>query len=148
MRLGAKEAKPSALFSNPSSASHTHPIHPIHDSDKTSGTRILADLVKNEGFGAFFKGLTPKLVVIGPKLVFSFTVAQVRACVCACIQTNEADCSVATCATTKYFQSSLYQNLIKSTPCFPNKPRTTHNSNSWATSRASSEKRTRALPPE
>jgi hypothetical protein len=44
--------------------------------DKTSGTRILADLVKNEGFGAFFKGLTPKLIIIGPKLVFSFTVAQ------------------------------------------------------------------------
>jgi hypothetical protein len=44
--------------------------------DKTSGTRILADLVKNEGFGAFFKGLTPKLIVIGPKLVFSFTIAQ------------------------------------------------------------------------
>jgi len=32
--------------------------------------------VKNEGFGAFFKGLTPKLIVIGPKLVFSFTIAQ------------------------------------------------------------------------
>ena len=32
--------------------------------------------MKKEGFGAFFKGLTPKLVVIGPKLVFSFTVAQ------------------------------------------------------------------------
>jgi hypothetical protein len=45
-------------------------------SDKTSGTRILGDLVKNEGFGAFFKGLTPKLIVIGPKLVFSFTIAQ------------------------------------------------------------------------
>lgn len=44
--------------------------------DKTSGTRILADLVKKEGFGAFFKGLTPKLIVIGPKLVFSFTIAQ------------------------------------------------------------------------
>lgn len=71
---------------------HTHtpqPIHPLnhspflpqrpamYDSDKTSGTRILTDLVKNEGLGAFFKGLTPKLVVIGPKLVFSFTVAQV-----------------------------------------------------------------------
>jgi hypothetical protein len=32
--------------------------------------------VKKEGFGAFFKGLTPKLAVVGPKLVFSFTVAQ------------------------------------------------------------------------
>lgn len=26
--------------------------------------------------GAFFKGLTPKLIVVGPKLVFSFTIAQ------------------------------------------------------------------------
>jgi len=56
--------------------------HVIHNertnSDKTSGTRILLDLVKKEGPGAFFKGLTPKLIVIGPKLVFSFTVAQVR----------------------------------------------------------------------
>jgi hypothetical protein len=32
--------------------------------------------MKNEGFGAFFKGLTPKLMIVGPKLVFSFTIAQ------------------------------------------------------------------------
>jgi hypothetical protein len=38
--------------------------------------RIVTDLISKEGFGAFFKGLTPKLVVVGPKLVFSFTVAQ------------------------------------------------------------------------
>lgn len=41
-----------------------------------SGVSIMVNLVKNEGFGAFFKGLTPKLAVVGPKLVFSFTVAQ------------------------------------------------------------------------
>lgn len=41
-----------------------------------SGVSILKNLVKNEGVGGFFKGLTPKLLVIGPKLVFSFTVAQ------------------------------------------------------------------------
>lgn len=45
-------------------------------SDKTSGFTILSDMVKKEGFGAFFKGLTPKIIVVGPKLVFSFTVAQ------------------------------------------------------------------------
>ena len=44
--------------------------------DKTSGMKILIDMVKNEGFGAFFKGLTPKLLVVGPKLIFSFTIAQ------------------------------------------------------------------------
>eukprot|EP00542_Grammatophora_oceanica_P015612 CAMPEP_0194027236 /NCGR_PEP_ID=MMETSP0009_2-20130614/1408_1 /TAXON_ID=210454 /ORGANISM="Grammatophora oceanica, Strain CCMP 410" /LENGTH=325 /DNA_ID=CAMNT_0038666215 /DNA_START=21 /DNA_END=998 /DNA_ORIENTATION=- len=41
-----------------------------------SGVSIIAKLIRNEGFGAFFKGLTPKLLVVGPKLVFSFTVAQ------------------------------------------------------------------------
>ena len=41
-----------------------------------SGVSIITNLLKNEGTGAFFKGLTPKLMVVGPKLVFSFTVAQ------------------------------------------------------------------------
>jgi len=41
-----------------------------------SGVVILRNLVKNEGFGAFFKGLTPKVIVVGPKLIFSFTIAQ------------------------------------------------------------------------
>jgi hypothetical protein len=41
-----------------------------------SGMSIISNLIKNEGPGAFFKGLTPKLMVVGPKLVFSFTVAQ------------------------------------------------------------------------
>jgi hypothetical protein len=44
--------------------------------DKTGGITILTKMVKEEGFGAFFKGLTPKLLVVGPKLVFSFTIAQ------------------------------------------------------------------------
>ncbi|KAI9359742.1 mitochondrial carrier domain-containing protein [Pilaira anomala] len=41
-----------------------------------SGLKIIKDLIKNEGFGGFFKGLTPKILVVGPKLIFSFTVAQ------------------------------------------------------------------------
>mmetsp|Transcript_32110 Transcript_32110/g.49654 ORF Transcript_32110/g.49654 Transcript_32110/m.49654 type:complete len:323 (-) Transcript_32110:36-1004(-) len=41
-----------------------------------SGISILRKLVKNEGAGGFFKGLTPKLLVVGPKLIFSFTIAQ------------------------------------------------------------------------
>lgn len=41
-----------------------------------SGFRILSNMVKNEGFGSFFKGLTPKLLMTGPKLVFSFWLAQ------------------------------------------------------------------------
>ncbi|KAI7904392.1 mitochondrial carrier domain-containing protein [Cokeromyces recurvatus] len=41
-----------------------------------SGFKIVKDLIKYEGFGGFFKGLTPKILVVGPKLIFSFTVAQ------------------------------------------------------------------------
>ena len=41
-----------------------------------SGFRILSNMAKNEGFTSFFKGLTPKLLMTGPKLVFSFWLAQ------------------------------------------------------------------------
>lgn len=41
-----------------------------------SGFTILKNMFKNEGITAFFKGLTPKLLTTGPKLVFSFTLAQ------------------------------------------------------------------------
>ncbi|OLY83582.1 Mitochondrial GTP/GDP carrier protein 1 [Smittium mucronatum] len=41
-----------------------------------SGFYILREMLKNEGFGALFKGLVPKILVVGPKLIFSFTVAQ------------------------------------------------------------------------
>jgi len=44
--------------------------------DPKSGFRIVADLFATEGVGALFKGLAPKLLTVGPKLVFSFTVAQ------------------------------------------------------------------------
>jgi len=44
--------------------------------DTRSGFRVVSELVKEEGAHAFFKGLTPKIGLIGPKLVFSFTVAQ------------------------------------------------------------------------
>lgn len=47
---------------------------PFHSPE--SGASIVVNLVRHEGFGAFFKGLTPKLLVVGPKLVFSFTIAQ------------------------------------------------------------------------
>eukprot|EP00970_Alexandrium_tamarense_P018535 scaffold13347_cov188-Alexandrium_tamarense.AAC.4 len=41
-----------------------------------SGVTIFKRLIQNEGVGGLFKGLTPKLLVVGPKLIFSFTVAQ------------------------------------------------------------------------
>lgn len=41
-----------------------------------TGMTILRDLLRKEGVGALFKGLVPKVLVVGPKLVFSFTIAQ------------------------------------------------------------------------
>jgi hypothetical protein len=37
---------------------------------------IIREMIRTEGVGAFFKGLTPKILVVGPKLVFSYTLAQ------------------------------------------------------------------------
>ncbi|KAI8874222.1 mitochondrial carrier [Ramicandelaber brevisporus] len=41
-----------------------------------SGVNILKNMLRVEGTRSLFKGLTPKLLVVGPKLIFSFTVAQ------------------------------------------------------------------------
>ena len=60
---------------------------------KVSGVTVMKDLLKHEGPSALFKGLTPKvgrcirsvlepsltvlqILVVGPKLVFSYTLAQ------------------------------------------------------------------------
>lgn len=42
----------------------------------TRGVTIVRDLLRDEGATALFKGLTPKILVVGPKLVFSYTIAQ------------------------------------------------------------------------
>ena len=41
-----------------------------------NGLKIVKDMVKHEGAGSFFKGVIPKVGSIGPKLTFSFTIAQ------------------------------------------------------------------------
>lgn len=41
-----------------------------------SGLQILKELLRKEGPTALFKGLVPKVLIVGPKLVFSFTIAQ------------------------------------------------------------------------
>ncbi|KAI9787358.1 MAG: hypothetical protein M1816_007644 [Peltula sp. TS41687] len=41
-----------------------------------SGFRIVSSMARNEGLMSFFKGLVPKLLMTGPKLVFSFWLAQ------------------------------------------------------------------------
>ena len=41
-----------------------------------SGTEIIRNILKNEGPQAFYKGLLPKVAVIGPKLILAYTMAQ------------------------------------------------------------------------
>nr|XP_031858719.1 uncharacterized protein CI109_005813 [Kwoniella shandongensis]KAA5525791.1 hypothetical protein CI109_005813 [Kwoniella shandongensis] len=43
---------------------------------QVGGVTIIRDMIRQEGVGSFFKGLTPKILVVGPKLVFSYTLAQ------------------------------------------------------------------------
>lgn len=44
--------------------------------DAQSGFKIVSNMMRHEGPSAFFKGLVPKLLMTGPKLVFSFWLAQ------------------------------------------------------------------------
>jgi len=44
--------------------------------DAESGFKIISRMARQEGPTAFFKGLVPKLLMTGPKLVFSFWLAQ------------------------------------------------------------------------
>jgi hypothetical protein len=41
-----------------------------------SGMAIIKNMYIQEGIGGFFKGAIPKVAVVGPKLIFSFTLAQ------------------------------------------------------------------------
>ncbi|KAI5368317.1 Putative mitochondrial carrier domain superfamily [Septoria linicola] len=43
---------------------------------KKSGLKIVSDMARQEGLSSFFKGLVPKLLMTGPKLTFSFWLAQ------------------------------------------------------------------------
>jgi len=40
-----------------------------------TGRELIKELHRTEGYGAYFKGLTPKFLSVGPKLVFSFTLS-------------------------------------------------------------------------
>ena len=44
---------------------------------KARAVQVARDILANEGPGAFWKGIVPKILTIGPKLTFSFTIAQV-----------------------------------------------------------------------
>jgi len=65
----------SILFSSPMDVIKTR-IQNKPFGVKLDGMKYIGDLMKDEGPGAFFKGVVPKLGLIGPKLVFAFTIAQ------------------------------------------------------------------------
>jgi len=44
--------------------------------DPLTGSSIVKSMIKNEGIGSFCKGLVPKALVLGPKLIFAFSVTQ------------------------------------------------------------------------
>ncbi|KAJ3031984.1 UNVERIFIED_CONTAM: hypothetical protein HDU68_009085 [Siphonaria sp. JEL0065] len=46
------------------------------DAGRVSGIELLKNLIKNEGLWALTKGVVPKMIASGPKVAFSFTVAQ------------------------------------------------------------------------
>ncbi|KAI9348620.1 mitochondrial carrier family putative [Obelidium mucronatum] len=46
------------------------------DSRRVSGIELFKTLIKNEGVWALTKGVVPKMIASGPKVAFSFTVAQ------------------------------------------------------------------------
>lgn len=68
-------ASASILISQPLDVIKTRVQSRPFDSPE-SGMTVIRNLLKNEGVGALFKGVIPKLSIVGPKLVFSFTVAQ------------------------------------------------------------------------
>eukprot|EP00744_Colponema_vietnamica_P020997 GILI01029922.1.p1 GENE.GILI01029922.1~~GILI01029922.1.p1 ORF type:complete len:205 (+),score=81.90 GILI01029922.1:292-906(+) len=44
--------------------------------EHVSGAKVIADIAKQEGVGAFFKGLSPKVIASAPKLVFAYTMTE------------------------------------------------------------------------
>jgi len=65
----------SITFSAPMDVIKTRIQNKPFDSPE-SGGQIIRKLLTQEGPQALFKGLVPKILVVGPKLVFSFTIAQ------------------------------------------------------------------------
>jgi len=44
--------------------------------DKITSGQVVRSIMREEGFGAFFKGLTPKITASAPKLVFAYTATE------------------------------------------------------------------------
>ena len=44
--------------------------------ERMSGWQVFTSTVRCEGFSAFYKGITPKIITSAPRLVFSYTMTQ------------------------------------------------------------------------
>jgi hypothetical protein len=51
-------------------------VQRLNFESQQTGASILRNTLLKEGPGAFFKGMTPKLLVVGPKLMFAYTTSQ------------------------------------------------------------------------
>lgn len=65
----------SVVVSSPMDVIKTRVQNRSFDSTET-GSQVVRQLLQKEGFSALFKGLIPKVFVVAPKVIFSFTVAQ------------------------------------------------------------------------
>lgn len=45
--------------------------------ERVSGIEIIRNMIRNEGASSFFKGFTPKVLIVGPKLIFAYTSANI-----------------------------------------------------------------------
>eukprot|EP00032_Breviata_anathema_P001146 JZ551801.1.p3 GENE.JZ551801.1~~JZ551801.1.p3 ORF type:complete len:99 (+),score=50.92 JZ551801.1:267-563(+) len=66
----------SLIVSSPMDVVKTR-IQQTNFGESQSALKIAGKMLAHEGPQAFFKGITPKLLTVGPKLVFSFTIAPV-----------------------------------------------------------------------
>jgi len=65
----------SLLVSSPFDVIKTRVQNRNFDS-QVRGIDVLRELLRNEGPSAFYRGITPKLMTVGPKLMFSYAISQ------------------------------------------------------------------------
>ncbi|KAL8868070.1 MAG: hypothetical protein Q9174_005240, partial [Haloplaca sp. 1 TL-2023] len=82
-----------------------------------SGFKIVGKMVKNEGFTSFFKGLTPKLLMTGPKLVFSFWFEDSISQAVLCPTNTVLACKSSNVASTNHEAATTYIPLVSPRNC-------------------------------
>ena len=64
-----------AVITNPTDVIKTR-LQVTSYSEEVTGRQIAKDLIRQEGFGGFFRGIGPRLLITGPKLAVTMTLAQ------------------------------------------------------------------------